>query len=99
MSKLPKIIQIMNVHNSAVTSVFVVVLLDGFTILQVKRIQISYHAIVHFKRLGSRHIHKEIEISQCVFGFIDVICKTDLKHIQTLTHNCNIINEEHFEAI
>ena len=28
-----------------------------------KSISIIYRAIVHFKRLGSRHIHKEIEIS------------------------------------
>ena len=55
--------------------------------------------IVHFKCLSSRHIHKEIEISYCVFGFNEIICKTGLKHIQTLTHKCNIIKEEHFEAI
>ena len=36
-------------------------------------------AIVHFKRLGSRHIHKEIEISLCVFGFNVIICETGLK--------------------
>ena len=52
--------------------------------------------IVHFKRLGSRHIHKEIEISECVFGFNEILCETGL--IQTLTHNCNI-KEELFEAI
>ena len=54
---------------------------------------------VHFKRLGSRHIHKEIEIPYCVFGFNEIICKTGLKHIQTLTHKCNIMKEKHFEAI
>ena len=54
---------------------------------------------MHFKRLGSRHNYKEIEISSCVFGFNVIICKTCLKHIQTLTHKCNIITEEHFEAI
>ena len=37
--------------------------------------------IVHFKRLGSRHIHKEIEIPYCVFRFNEIICKTGLKHI------------------
>ena len=56
-------------------------------------------AIVHFKRLGSRHIHKEIELPYCVFGFNEIICKTCLKPIQTLTHKCNIIKEEHFVAI
>ena len=55
--------------------------------------------IVHFKRLGSRHIHKEIEIPCCVFGFNVIICRTGLKHIQALTHKCNIIKEEHFKAI
>ena len=35
--------------------------------------------IVHFKRLGSRHIHKEIEISYCVFGFNEIIYETGLK--------------------
>ena len=39
----------------------------------------SFIPIVHFKRLGSRHIHKEIEISQCVFGFNEKICETGLK--------------------
>ena len=39
------------------------------------------------------------EIPYCVFGFNEIICKTGLKHIQTLTHKCNIIKEEHFEAI
>ena len=59
----------------------------------------SFFTIVHFKRSGSRHIHKEIEIPCCVFGFTVIICKTGLKHIQTLTHKCNIIKEEHFEPI
>ena len=56
-------------------------------------------AIVHFKRLGSRHIHKEIGIPYCVFEFNEIISKTGLTHIQTLTHKCNIIKEGHFEAI
>ena len=55
--------------------------------------------VMHFKRLGSRHIiHKEIEIPYCVFGFNEIIWKTGLKHIKTLIHKCNIIKEEHFEA-
>ena len=37
------------------------------------------HTIVHFKRLGSRHIHKEIEIYQCAFGFNEILCETGLK--------------------
>ena len=60
--------------------------------------QVFVCTIVHFKRLGSRHIHKEIGIPYCVFGFNEIICKTGLKHIQSLTHKCNIIKEEHFEA-
>ena len=36
-------------------------------------------AIVHFKRLCSRHIHKEIDISECVFRFNEIICETGLK--------------------
>ena len=42
--------------------------------------------IVNFKRLGSRHIHKEIEIPYCVFGFNEIICKTGLnifRHLHT----------------
>ena len=34
-----------------------------------------------------------------MFRFNEIICETGLNLIQTLTHNCNIINEEHFEAI
>ena len=40
---------------------------------------IDLSIIVRFKRVGSRHIHKEIEISFCVFGFSDIICETGLK--------------------
>ena len=54
---------------------------------------------MYFKHLGSRYIHKEIELSYFVLGFNEIICKTGLKPIQTLTHKCNIIKEEHFEAI
>ena len=46
----------------------------GFDVIPFKNIPIS-----HFKRLGSRHIHKEIEISYCVFGFNEIICETGLK--------------------
>ena len=54
---------------------------------------------MNFKCLGSRHIHKEIEIRWCVFRINEIIWKTGLKSIQTLTHKCNIIKEENFEAI
>ena len=65
----------------------------GFDVIPFKNIPIS-----HFKRLCSRHIHKEIEISYCVFGFNEIICETGLKP-NSDTQNCNIISEEHFEAI
>ena len=38
-----------------------------------------YFTIMHFKREGSRHIHKEIEISLCVFGFNEILCETGLE--------------------
>ena len=56
-------------------------------------VQMGCGTVVHFKRLGSRHIHKEIEIPLYVFGIDEIISKTGLKPIQTLTHKCNIINE------
>ena len=53
--------------------------------------------VVHFKRLGSRHrpTHKENEISFCVFGFNEIICKICLKPIQTLTHKHIITERNH----
>ena len=38
--------------------------------------------IVHFKRLGSRHIHKEIKLQKTMNRMDRIVCKTDL----ILTH-------------
>ena len=46
---------------------------------QIVESYVEKNATVHFKRLGSRNIHKETEIPYCVFGIKDIICKTGLK--------------------
>ena len=38
-------------------------------------------------------------VRACVFRLDEIVCKRGLKPIQTLTHKCNIIKEERFEAI
>ena len=49
-----------------------------------KRSVIQLCTIVHFKRLGSRHFHKEINL-QVGMSMIDyVLCKTDLNPIGSL---------------
>ena len=42
--------------------------------------------IVFFKRLGSRHIHKEIKLPKGTKGVDKILCKTDSQHIQTLAY-------------
>ena len=42
----------------------------------------AHAAIVHFKRLGSRHIHKEIKLRKIIIGMDRILCKTDLIHIR-----------------
>ena len=42
--------------------------------------------IVHFKRLGSQHIHQEIKLQKAVNGMDMILCKTDLILIQRHTY-------------
>ena len=49
-----------------------------------------------FKRLGSRPIHREINLQEVVNGIDYILCKTDLNLIRRLTYMCNIF--AHFEA-
>ena len=56
-----------------------------------KAAYIQNRNIVFFKRLGSRHIHKE-----CMNGIDYIICKTDLSPIRRLAYNT--FNDVHFEA-
>ena len=53
---------------------------------------------VFFKRLGSRHIYKEINSQKVTTGVDKILCKTDLKHIQILAYKYNTFNDVHFEA-
>ena len=55
-------------------------------------------AIVHFKRLGSRHIHKEIKLQKAMNGMDRVLCKTDLILIQRHSYKCDTFSNEDFEA-
>ena len=42
-------------------------------------------ARVLFKRLGSRHIHKEIKLQKTLNGMDKILCKTDFILIRKLT--------------
>ena len=46
-----------------------------------------------FKRLGSRHIHKEIKLRKGMNEIDKIICKKDLKRL-----TCNTFNDVDFEA-
>ena len=37
-----------------------------------------YSVIVHFKSLGSRHIHEEIKLQKDVNGVVIILCKMNL---------------------
>ena len=55
-------------------------------------------SIVHFKRLGSRHIHKEIKLQKAMNGMDRILCKTDLILIRRHTFKCNTFIDADFEA-
>ena len=44
------------------------------------------HVLVFFKRLGSRHVHKEIELQKAMNGMDKILGKTDLILIRRLTY-------------
>ena len=54
--------------------------------------------VVFFKRLGSRHIHKEIRLQEGMNGIHCILCKTDLNPLWTLANKGNTFNDVHFEA-
>ena len=55
--------------------------------------------IVFFKRLGSRHIHKEMKIQNGTKGVVNILCKTDLySYIQRLACKYKTFNFVQFET-
>ena len=59
---------------------------------------LTFQLIVHFKRLGSRHIHIEIKLQKAMNGMDRVLCKTDLILIRRHTYKCNTFSDVGFEA-
>ena len=61
---------------------------------------IGYHitVTVHFKHLGSRHIHKEIKLHKAMNGMDSILYKMDLILIQRHTFKCNTFSDIDFEA-
>ena len=53
---------------------------------------------MHFKRLGSRHIHKEINLQKSVNGMNRILCKTDLILFRRHAYKCNTFSVVDFEA-
>ena len=58
----------------------------------------AYDLLVHFKRLCSRHIHKEIKLQKAMNGMDRTLCKTDLILIARHTYKCNTFSDVDFEA-
>ena len=54
--------------------------------------------LLHFKRLGIRHIHKEIKLQKAVNGMDMILCKTDLIIVRRHTYKCNTFSDVDFEA-
>ena len=52
--------------------------------------------IVHFKRLGSRHIHTKIKLEKAMNGMDRILCKTDLILIRRHTYKCNTFSDVDF---
>ena len=51
------------------------------------------HTLVFFKRLGSRHIHKEIKSQEDMNGIDYILCKADVNLIRGLPYKCNAFNK------
>ena len=60
--------------------------------------KVKLNTIVHFKRLGSRHIHKEIKLQKAMNGMDRILCITDLILIQRHTYKSNALSDVDFEA-
>ena len=54
--------------------------------------------MVFFKRLGSRHIHKEIKLQEGLKVIDYILCKTGLNVLRIQAYNCNNFNDVLFEA-
>ena len=65
---------------------------------EVALIVIQRSTIVHFKRLGSQHFHKEIKLQKAMNGMDRILCKIDLILIRRHTHKCNTFSHVDFEA-
>ena len=52
---------------------------------------------MHFKRLGSQHIHKEIKLQKPMNGRDRILCKTNLILIWRHTYKCNTFSDVDFE--
>ena len=52
------------------------------------------------KRLGNRHIQKDVTIQYCMYGFDRIVCNTNLNPIQRIANIIlcvlNIIYDENF---
>ena len=53
---------------------------------------------MHFKRLGSLHIYKEIKLQKVMNGIDMIWCKTDLIPIRRHTYKCNTFSDVEFKA-
>ena len=52
--------------------------------------------IVHFKRLGSWHIHNDFKLQKVMNGMDRIFCKTDLIIIQKHRYKCNTFRDVDF---
>ena len=60
--------------------------------------KVKLNTIVHFKRLGSRHIQNEIKLQKAMNGMDRILCITDLILIQRHTYKSNALSDVDFEA-
>ena len=58
----------------------------------------NFYTIVHFKRLGSQQIHKEIKLQKVMNGLDRTLCKTDLILIWRHTYKCNTFSDVDCDA-
>ena len=59
----------------------------------------EWSTIVHFKHLGSQHIHKEIKLQEAMNRIERILCKTGLIFIRRyLIFKCNTFSDVDFEA-
>ena len=71
---------------------------ENMDIFVINTSQIVNYSIVFFKRLGNRHINKEMKLQEGMNWIDNILCKTDLSLIRGLTYKCDTFNNIHFEA-